>query len=112
MYIIVHVEYKGRALRKRVLVYADSDGPDQTAHLRICTVWSGQSLSSTESLDIIACMNGEQNSGLFFERAQDDLNLRILRMFEGPFSLGLAYIIHILQRSWSDSAVLLTDIHL
>ena len=57
-------------------------------------------------------MNGEQNSGLFFERAQDDLNLHILRNFEGIFSLGLAYIIHILQRSWSDSAVLLTDIHL
>ena len=35
-------------------------------------------------------MNGEQRPGWYFERAQDDLNLRILSMFEGTFSLDAA----------------------
>ena len=32
-------------------------------------------------------MNGEQRLGWYFAHAQDDLNPRILRMFEGIFSL-------------------------
>ena len=35
-------------------------------------------------------INGEQWPGWHFVYAQDDLNLRILRMFEGTFSLDAA----------------------
>ena len=41
----------------------------------------------TESLDTAECMNGEQRPKWYFTRAPDDLNLRIMRMFEGSFSL-------------------------
>ena len=37
--------------------------------------------SLTESLDATKCMTAEQRPGLYFARAQDDLNQRILRMF-------------------------------
>ena len=37
--------------------------------------------------DTTECMNGEQRPGCYFAHAQDDLNLHILRMFEGTFSL-------------------------
>ena len=35
-------------------------------------------------------MNGEQRPGWYFARAQDDLNVRILRMLEDTFSLDAA----------------------
>ena len=44
----------------------------------------------TESLNTTKCMNGKQRPGWYFAHAQDDLNLRILRMFEGTFSLDAA----------------------
>ena len=47
----------------------------------------------TESLDTIACITGEQRLGGYFAHAQDDLNLRILRVFGGTFSLGAAQIV-------------------
>ena len=55
------------------------------------------------SLDTIESMNGEQMSGLYLEHAQNDLNLRILRMFEGTFSLDMAQIIYAMQKpiKWS-----------
>ena len=40
----------------------------------------------TESLDTVECINGEQMTELYFAHAHDDLNLRILHMFEGTFS--------------------------
>ena len=48
----------------------------------------------TESLDTIECMNGEQKPGWYLAHAQDDLNLRILRMFVGTFSLDVVRINH------------------
>ena len=45
----------------------------------------------TESLDATECMNGEQSPGPFFGHAQDDLNLRILHVFKGTFSLDAAH---------------------
>ena len=47
----------------------------------------------TESLDTIACMNGKQRFELYFAHAQDDLNLYILRMFNGTVSLDAAHLI-------------------
>ena len=52
----------------------------------------------TESLDTIEGMNGEQRPVYYFAYAQDDLDLRILRMFEGTFRLTRSsYIIHSLN---------------
>ena len=48
----------------------------------------------TESLDTTECMNGEQRPGWYFAHAQDNLNLRMLRMFEGIFSLDADHIIY------------------
>ena len=41
----------------------------------------------TDYLDTTECTNEEQRPGCYFTHAQDDLNLRILRMLEGTFSL-------------------------
>ena len=46
----------------------------------------------TESSDITKYMNGEQRPGWYFGHAQDDLKLRILRVFEGNFSLNAAHL--------------------
>ena len=48
----------------------------------------------TESLATTECMNGEQTPG--WNIAQDDLNLHILRMFEGTFSLDAIHVIRTL----------------
>ena len=47
----------------------------------------------TESLDTTEYMTEKQGPGLYFAHAQDDLNLRILRMFEGTFSLDTVHIL-------------------
>ena len=60
-------------------------------HMRIVkSVQSDQGLHCllTESLDTTECMNGEQRPGCYFVLTQDDLNLHILCMIEGTFSLG------------------------
>ena len=50
----------------------------------------------TESMDTTECINGEQRSGRYFAQLQDDLNLQILCMFGGMFSLVVAHIyIHV-----------------
>ena len=41
----------------------------------------------TELLDTTEITNWEQMPGLYIAHAQDDLYMRILRMFEGTFSL-------------------------
>ena len=41
----------------------------------------------TESLDTIEYMNGQQSPGRYIAHAQDDLNLRILRVFKSTFLL-------------------------
>ena len=46
----------------------------------------------TESLDTTECMNAEQSSELYFAHEQGDLNLRILRMFEGTYPLDTVHI--------------------
>ena len=50
--------------------------------LRIRAVWPGPLLSANR---LIECLNVEQMSGWGFARVQDDVNLRILRMFECLF---------------------------
>ena len=55
----------------------------------------------TESLDTTECISGEQRSGLYFTHSQDDLNLQILHMFEGTYSLDAAQLLsfqHFLER--------------
>ena len=47
----------------------------------------------TESLNTTECMNGEQRSGWYFGHVQDDLNLLILCLFEGTFSLDVVQIL-------------------
>ena len=39
-------------------------------------------------------MSGEQMPGWYFAHAEDDLNLRILRMFKGTFSLDTAQLVN------------------
>ena len=67
-------------MRKRVF------GHMRTAKAQISLRIRAEGLHSplTESLDTTECMNMEQ---IHFTRAQDDLNIRILHMFEGTFSL-------------------------
>ena len=60
--------------------------------LRIRAVWSGPSLSANRIIGYYRMMDGEQRPGCYFAHAQDDMNLRILRMFEGTFSLNAAQI--------------------
>ena len=54
------------------------------------TAWSYQGLHypQTESLDTTECMSGEQRPGYYFAHAQDDLNLHVLRKYEGNFSFS------------------------
>ena len=59
---------------------------------RIRTVWSGPSLSITESLDIIECFNGKKMPGWYFAHVQDDVNPHLLHMFGGTMSLAAAHI--------------------
>ena len=47
----------------------------------------GLCCSLTIPLDTTECMKGEQRPGWYFEHAQDNLNLCILRMLEGTFLL-------------------------
>ena len=53
---------------------------------------SDQGLQSplAESLASKECVNGEQTPRRYFAHVLDDLNLRILCMFEGIFSLDAA----------------------
>ena len=44
-------------------------------------------------MDTTECMNGEQRPGWYFAHVQDDLNLHILRMFEGTFWLNDAHMV-------------------
>ena len=64
--------------------------------LRISAVWLGSCQSAYRIIGNTECMNEEQRPGWYFTHAQDDLNLLILRMFEGTFSLGET------KRSWGD----------
>ena len=49
-----------------------------------------------ESLDTTECMKGEQRPGWYFAHAQNDLNLRILLMFEGSFWLDAVHkLVHV-----------------
>ena len=66
----------------------DSEGPDQPA-----SADQGIHCLQTESLDTTICMNGEQRPQWYIARAQDDLNLHILRMYEGTFSLNTAHMV-------------------
>ena len=45
----------------------------------------------TESLDTTEWLNEEQRPWWHFARAQDDLNMGILRMFEGSFSFDATH---------------------
>ena len=50
----------------------------------------------TELLDTTECRKGERILG-YFAHGQDDLNLRILPMFEGTFSLDAAQVMSCLS---------------
>ena len=80
----------GRAMWKRVF------GHMRTAKvqisLRIRAGWSGPLLSADKVIGSADCFNGEQMPGWYFEHVEDDLNLHILHMVEGTFSLDLAHI--------------------
>ena len=58
--------------------------------LSICAVWSGPSLSAHRIIGYTECMNEEQRPGWYFVHSQVDLNLCILRVFDGNFSLHAA----------------------
>ena len=52
-----------------------------------------------ESLSTTGRENGEQGPGYYFANAQYDLNLRILRLFEGgTLSLDTVQMVHYLKR--------------
>ena len=79
------VDYIDHTMQKRIF------GHIQTAKtrisLRVHALWSRPSLFLlTESLNTTACMNGGQKPDkTHFMHEQDDLNLGILRMFNGTF---------------------------
>ena len=75
----------GLAMQKRVFEHMRTVMAQISLRLR--AVWSGPSVSTNRISGNIERMNGEQRLGSYFMHAQDDLNLRILRMFEGTFSL-------------------------
>ena len=51
------------------------------------------SLVYAESLDTTECMNGDQRPGRYFAHMQDYLNLSILCMLEGNFSLDASQML-------------------
>ena len=78
--------WKGRAIAIRVFGHMRTAKAQSS--LRIRAVWSGPSLSATESLDTTECTNEIQRPWCYFAHAHGDLNLRISHMFEGTFSNG------------------------
>ena len=61
--------------------------------LRIRVVWPGPPLSANRIIWSTQSKIREQRPKWYLAHAQDDLNLGILRMFEGPFSLGAAHLV-------------------
>ena len=61
-------------------------------NLRNRALWSGPSLPANKIKVNTECIWEEKRSGWYFAIAQDDLNMRILRTFEGTFSLDAAHI--------------------
>ena len=74
-----------RAMLKRVFGYMRTANAQIT--LRIRAVWSGSSLFAYRII------NKEQRPGWYFAHEQDDLNMRILRIFKKSFSLDAAQLI-------------------
>ena len=65
--------------------------------LRIRAVWSVPSLTLSESLGTVECMNGEQRPGWYCVHVQDDLNLRILHMFEDFLVFFFFFFFYLVQ---------------
>ena len=63
---------------------ADSESPDAQ---------SDQGLRCPQTLDTIECFNGEQMPDCGFAHVQDDVNLHILCMFKGAFSLDAVLLV-------------------
>ena len=76
-------------------VYAGSEGQDQPEDPRSLIRAFARSLI-TKSFDSTECINGEQRPGWYLTRAHDDLNLRILRMFEDTLSLDATHLLLVL----------------
>ena len=74
-----------RAMRKKSLVICGQRRPRSDCANAQSDL--GLRCLLTESVDTTECMNGEQRPECYFAFAQDDLTLRILRMFEGFFRL-------------------------
>ena len=83
--------YTGRAMRKCVFGISRQRRPGSAC----ASAQSDQGPHSllTDSLDTIECMYREQRHRWYLTHARDDLNLLILRMCEGSFSLNAANII-------------------
>ena len=91
--------YGPRYAKTRLRAYADSVGPDPRRH----------SLVKAFTQNV----NGQQMLGWYFVHVQYDLNLRILRIIEGYFSLNAAYVVHLSRTriSWRTTMVLTEILH-
>ena len=76
----------GCTMRKRVFGHMRTEKAQVS--LRIRAAQSDQDLYCplTELFDTIECIIEEQRSSWYFAHAQDDVNMRILHMFESAFS--------------------------
>ena len=83
--------YMECAMRKRV--FGHIRAAKTLIRLRIRAVWSGPSLSASRLIAYYRMYEWRaKRPGWYFVRAQDDQNLRSLRMFEGTFSLDEAHM--------------------
>ena len=79
-----------RSSKRHSLSYYTRAAPCENGHPRCLN--QGLHYPLTESLDTTECINGEQRPGWYFAHVQDDLNVGILRIFEGLVSLEVLYI--------------------
>ena len=86
--IHVCVLYMGRTLWKHVLGHMRT--VNAQIRLHICAVWSGSSLSPNRIIENYRI--SQWRAPDVTEHMHDDLNLRMLCMFEGTFSLDLTHI--------------------
>ena len=86
--------YGPRHAKTCLWVYADSEGPDQPAHLR-----SLIRAFTVRKQNHWILQNGEHKSEWCFAHVQYDLNPHILRIFEGTLSLDVAHMLLYLEQS-------------
>ena len=95
--------YLGCAMRKHVLEHMQT--VKAQISLRIRAVWSEPSLSANRIIDwILQNVRMESKGLMYFAHVQDDLNLHILGMFKGTFSLHATHM-------YNDALALETFLH-